>query len=247
MSDVERLERACLEAWPAKTRMTRYGWEHCATSGRSGRVNAVWPLAWTDEAPLARAVAHAADWCEEQGIAPRFRVTDGLTAPPELTLTLAAEGYAPHTETLVMTAAIAPYPPRPTAIELHNVFNEHVYAPLRESAPDPADAQERTDIVMRIKPPHVFALARVDGAPASVGLGVLSDDLLGIYLMRTTPWGRRQGLARKVLETLVHWGATHEAKTAYLQVEEKNIAAVTLYTGAGFAPLYRYRYWSKAG
>lgn len=246
MNEIERLERACLEAWPAKTRVTRYGWEHCATAGRSGRVNAVWPLAWTDEAPLPRAVAHAADWCEQQGIAPMFRLTEGLTSPPELTLALAAAGYAPHGETLVMTAKVAPYPPRPDSVELHNVFNEHVYGPLRDSAPDPADAQERTDIVLRIKPPHVFALARSDGAPAAVGLGVLSGDLLGLFLMRTTPWARRQGLGRRVLAALLHWGASHEAKDAYLQVEEKNLAAVALYTDAGFATRYRYRYWSRA-
>lgn len=245
MTTIEALERACLIAWPAKTRLTRYGWEHCATDGRSGRVNSVWPLAWTDEAPLERAVSHAADWCEAQGIAPTFRLSDGMTAPPELTLTLAAAGYAPRTETLVMTREVPPYPPRPNAVELHDIFNEHVASPLREAAPDPADAAERTDIVLRITSPRVFALARKEGAPTAVGLGVLTDDLLGIYLMRTAPWGRRQGFARDVLATLMHWGATHEAKTAYLQVEEANRAAVCLYEAEGFTTLYRYRYWSR--
>ncbi|WP_395644666.1 GNAT family N-acetyltransferase [Terricaulis sp.] len=245
MTLIERLERACLEAWPAKTRLTRYGWEHCATAGRSGRVNSVWPLAWTDEAPLERAVQHAADWCEAQGVAPMFKLADGLVAPPALATTLAAAGYAAHTETLVMTRAMPAHVARPAAVELHDIFNEHVASPLREAAPNAADATERTDIVLRIKAPRIFALARREGAPAAVGMAVLTGPLLGVYLMRTAPWARRQGLARDVLGALMHWGATHEAATAYLQVEAANAAALNLYAHEGFAALYRYHYWSR--
>lgn len=244
MSAIEAIERACLEAWPAKTRMTRYGWEHCAAGGNSGRVNCVWTLDWTEEAALPHAIEHAADWCESQGIAPRFKLTDGLTAPFDLPLALAAAGYEPNTETLIMTAPVSLGPRPRAAVEIYDTANEHVWSPISQTA-TPADYSERADIVRRIVAPHIFALNRTEGAPACTGMAVLSGDLVGIYLMRTAPYARRQGFARQALRALLHWGATHEAQTAYLQVEEANTAAVDLYASEGFTTAARYRYWTK--
>lgn len=238
------LERACLEAWPAKTRLTRHGWEHCATTGKSGRVNCVWPIEWTDDVPLERAIAEAEGWCETHAIAPMFKLTDGLTAPFDLPLALTSAGYEPHTETLIMTAPVS-LGPRPTApVELYDTANEHVWSPVSQTA-SASDYAERSDIVRRIVAPHIFAVNRTEGAPACTGMAVLSGELVGVYLMRTAPYARRQGFARRVLRALLHWGATHEASTAYLQVEESNAAAVDLYNSEGFTTASRYRYWSK--
>jgi N-acetylglutamate synthase len=242
--NLQALERACLEAWPAKTRLTRHGWEHCATTGKSGRVNCVWPIDWTDDVPLERAILEAEGWCETHAIAPMFKLTDGLTAPFDLPLALTAAGYEPHTETLIMTAPVS-LGPRPTApVELYDTANEHVWSPVSQTA-SADDYTERSDIVRRIVAPHIFAVNRTEGAPACTGMAVLSSDLVGIYLMRTAPYARRQGFARRVLRALLHWGATHEASTAYLQVEESNDAAVDLYNSEGFTTASRYRYWSK--
>lgn len=242
---IETLERACLEAWPAKTRLTRHGWEHCASAGKSGRVNCVWTIDWTDDVPLKRAVEEAEGWCETHGIAPVFKLTDGLICPFDLPLALSAAGYAPHTETLIMAAPVSLGPPPRAAVEIYDVANEHVWSPISQSAAA-ADYAERSDIVRRIVAPHVFALNRTGGAPACSGMGVLSGELVGIYLMRTAPYARRQGFARHVLRALLHWGATHEATTAYLQVEEANETAVNLYASEGFTIASRYRYWSKS-
>lgn len=242
--NIEALERACLEAWPAKTRMTRHGWEHCASSGKSGRVNCVWTLSWTEDAPVERAIAESEGWCEAHGVAPVFKLTDGLTQPFDLPLALSAAGYEPRTETLIMTAPISLGPAPRAAVEIYDTANEHVWSPISQTA-TAADYIERSDIVRRIVAPHVFALNRTEGAPACTGMGVLSGELVGIYLMRTAPYARRQGYARQVLRALTHWGATHEAHTAYLQVEEANEAAVNLYASEGFTIATRYRYWSK--
>lgn len=240
---IEALERTCLEAWPPAHRMTRYGWEHCATEGQSGRVNAVWPLSWTGEAPVEQAVAQAAEWCRAHAIAPTFKLADGLTFPQNLHLILASQGFLVRTETLVMTAPVALKAAPQAIVAVSDIADQYVWSPLSQSAPDPADYRERIGIVQRITAPHVFALTREDGAPACSGMAVLSGDLVGIFMMRTAPWARRHGHARSVLHKLLHWGATHEAQTAYLQVEAANQAAVALYAGEGFTTAYRYRYW----
>lgn len=241
---LEALERACLIAWPALHRETRFGWELCATTGQSGRVNAVWPIAWTGETTLDHAIAYSADWCARHGVATTFKLTDGLTYPLELPQALREASFAPRTETLIMTAPVTLGPAPRAPVGMHDIANERVWSPMSQTASS-ADYVERSDIVRRIAAPHVFALTYDDGAPACSGMGVLTGDLLGIYLMRSTTYARRKGYARQVLRALLHWGATHEARTAYLQVEEANEAAASLYASEGFTTLSRYRYWVK--
>ncbi|MFT3727457.1 MAG: GNAT family N-acetyltransferase [Terricaulis sp.] len=242
---LETLERACLEAWPALNRDTRDGWEYCATTGHSGRVNSIWPIAWSEHVPLNDAIDTAASWCAWHKIAPTFKLTDGLTFPHDLPHALAQLGYAPHSETLIMTAPVSLGPAPRAPVTLYDSDHEQFWAPLGQSA-HADDTAERVDIVRRIRAPHIFALNYHEGAPASAGLGVLTGDLIGIYLMRTAPFARRKGHARQVLRALTHWGATHEATSAYLQVEEANAAAVNLYESEGFTTAGRYRYWSRA-
>lgn len=241
--NVEALERACLQAWPARTHVQRDGWEFCATDDRSGRANAIWPLNWSG-ADVHRAIADARAWCAGEAITPTFKLADGATAPVDLPEALTAAGFTPRTETLVMAREIEAITP-PAGVELHDEPSDDIWAPLNESAPNAADAAERRDIVERIAAPHRFALIRLNGRPAAVGLGVLSGDLIGIYLMRTAPWARRNGCARGIVRTLMHWGGSEGAQTAYLQVEYANEVAVALYVHEGFDVAYRYRYWRR--
>ena len=270
-----RLEHATLTAWPAAVRESRFGWEFCATRGCSGRVNSIWPLAWTRESAIELAIAHAVAWCEQNGIDPCFRLSDGLVAPVDLPRFLKIAGYAPQNETLVMTLPLQregslqqaqgsarfdgagppvrlPEPAEDGAcadIELVETPDETIWSPLRAAAPSDADFAERQDIVARIAVPRAFARASLDGKPAAIGMGVLTPDpegnLLGLYLMRTAPDARRRGLAREIVAALLDWGAARGARCAYLQVEKHNTAAVTLYERAGFTTAYAYWYWRR--
>lgn len=241
--NVEALERACLEAWPARTREQQLGWEFCATDGRSGRANAIWPLGWTGR-DLDEAIEIASDWCVVHGIAPTFKLADGATHPAQLPQVLADNRFSPETETLVMTREIDATN-APGNVEIHDQPSDDIWLPLNESAPDPADAAERRDIVERIAASRRFALVRLDGRPAAVGLGVLTGEWLGVYLMRTAPWARRRGFARDIVNALATWGASSGARDAYLQVERANRAAITLYENEGFELAYQYRYWRR--
>lgn len=240
---IEALERACLEAWPARTREQHYGWEFCATDGRSGRANAIWPLAWTGR-NVDAAIEMASDWCAVHGIRPTFKLADSATHPIDLAQALADNRFSPDTETLVLTRRIASVS-LPAAVELHDQPNDDIWPPLRDSAPDEADAAERRDIVERIAAQRRFALVRLDGKPAAVGLGVVTGSSLGVYLMRTAPWARRRGFARDIVNALMYWGASAGAQDAYLQVERANRQAIDLYSNEGFELSYQYRYWRR--
>ena len=80
--------------------------------------------------------------------------------------------------------------------------------------------------------------ARVEGGIAADGAGITALD--HPFHQQRGPQARRQGLGRHVLRALTQWATQHGANKAYLQVEERNTAAVSLYGTAGFATHHTY-------
>lgn len=242
------LEHATLATWRAREEETRFGWRFLAEGGITGRVNAVWPLGWGAETSLETAIAFAEAWYSARGLRPCFKLSDGATAPAALPQALAARGYAPHAETLVMTGSTTvPAPPMDAPISIsaepQGAFDDVLIA----TATSPADLAERRAIIARAPTPKAFATAIRNGDAVAVGMTALTaDGFAGVFAMRTDPAARRQGLAQAILSHLAAFAAANGAATLFLQVEAANEPAVRLYQKAGFETAYAYRYWRKA-
>lgn len=239
--NVAELERACIQAWPARHAHEIDGWRLFATDGKSWRVNAAWPLEW--RGTNVEAALHSAEvWAAAHNIAPAFKLAEGAVHPANLADTLAAHGYAPHMQTLVMTRALDALPTPARDIAINATPSEAFWSPMRAAAPSPEDFAERQGIVLRTQSGSAFAVAD----EAAAGLGRLTGGLFGLYLMRTAPSARRQGYARDIVRALCAWGKEHGATAAYLQVEASNAPAVALYANEGFARAYSYHYWIRS-
>ncbi|MDW5326254.1 GNAT family N-acetyltransferase [Plantactinospora sp. KLBMP9567] len=64
---------------------------------------------------------------------------------------------------------------------------------------------------------------------------------LGLSLIEVVPSARRQGLAQHLIRALAEWAAGLGATRAFLQVEEHNEAAVSLYRRLGFTTHHTYQ------
>ena len=77
------------------------------------------------------------------------------------------------------------------------------------------DAQENwARVLRRIPSPAGFAIARVEGQPAGVGLAVCKRGWSGVFCMATDPLVRRCGVARAVLGALADWSRQKCAREA---------------------------------
>jgi ribosomal protein S18 acetylase RimI-like enzyme len=238
------IELATIRTWPAAETEARHGWFYLAAGGVTGRVNAVWPLGWTG-ASLDAAIDDAEAWYAARGLPPRFKLTDGAFAPDDLPQALARRGYAPVTPTLVMTALLKPRA-APDGVLISATMPPAFDAVLRAVSKDDAEYDERRNIALRAPQPAAFAMIKRDGRAAAIGMSAAAGDLAGVFLMRTAPEARRQGLARRILAALLARMAEGGVRTAFLQVEADNAPAVALYESDGFAPLSAYRFWRKA-
>ncbi len=243
MTDPRVLEPIAARGWPAAESAELGGWRLHASAGQSGRINTCWPLDAPDR-DIDAAIAAAEAWYRARGFAPRFKIVEGCSHPPDLAERLAARGYAPRTPTLTMVGPLAGEvdPDATIAADPGEAF-QRVFADPAFGAD--ADAAERLAALARIPPPRGFALITVAGAPAAVGACAIERDWAGIMGMRTAPTFRRRGLARRIFRTLTAFAKASGARQGYLQVDEDNASAIALYEAEGFVSKYLYRYWVR--
>ena len=81
-----------------------------------------------------------------------------------------------------------------------------------------------------------------NGEAPAIGRVAADAGWAGITAIETDPAHRRRGLARAVTAALATRAAARGATGLYLQVEDGNAAARTLYEGMGFTGHHRYHY-----
>ncbi len=109
---------------------------------------------------------------------------------------------------------------------------------------DPIDGAHRVQALSRSR--HVvYSCVQEDGHAVAAGTASLSHGWAGIHGMRTLPFHRKRGLAKRVLAGLADSALSRNLTRVYLQVEEENHAALALYRRAGLQKGWLYHYWRK--
>jgi ribosomal protein S18 acetylase RimI-like enzyme len=81
------------------------------------------------------------------------------------------------------------------------------------------------------------------GTPmVAVGRVVVTGEWAGLAAVEVVPDARRQGLARRIVDTSLAWAVDRGADKAYLQTMRSNEAALALYRPYGFVDHHDYRY-----
>ncbi len=241
----DRLESIADAGWPATTVENVGAWRLRAAGGFTGRANSALP-AGDPGLPVGAALDRVREFYDRRGLPPLLQVVVGSGLERELP----AAGWqiARHEEgVLVQVASVAQA--RRAARRLRP---GGAVGPVLLSGTLTAGwigLYGRTGAVPREVLEHVLAgpeqvcLASIEDPPAAIGRAVVTGDWLGLSAVEVTADRRREGLARRVVDALLAWGAEHGATSAYLQTLPANAAALALYERYGFVTHHRYRYW----
>ena len=224
-------------------------WLLRAAEGFTGRANSA--LAAGDPGrPLPDAVEAVRAWYAALGQRAMIAVPFGMDGPAgELDGLLDALGWSRRDgAAIVMTA-------RPAAIAGLATASAPaaLISPVQVAdAPDDAwlgmyhyRGQKLPPVARRLlmsAPWQAFASVREDGQTIAIGRVAADAGWAGITAIETDPAHRRRGLARAVTVALAMVAASRGAMGLYLQVEDTNAAARTLYAGMGFTNHHRYHY-----
>ncbi|MGC4837237.1 GNAT family N-acetyltransferase [Micromonospora vinacea] len=239
---VVALERAADEAWPAPTRGRLGDWLLRSAEGWTGRANSALPIGDPDR-PLAAAVDAVERWYADLGQPALINTPLPLAAP--VGAELDARGWSTRPPTLVQTAPLpvlaspAATGPAGPVVELATAPSDEwlaIAAGRKGGLPDAA--RHVLTAVDQVRFAHVYA----DGTLVAVGRGTVTGQgrWLGLSLIEVLPAARRQGLARRVIHELAGWGVSGGATHAFLQVEQRNTAAVALYQRLGLVTHHTY-------
>ncbi|MCZ6640130.1 MAG: GNAT family N-acetyltransferase [Gammaproteobacteria bacterium] len=240
-----RVEEASLNAWPALQQILLDGWLLRFANGFTKRANSIIPLY-----PSTQAVPNKVRYCENLYARERlktiFRLTS-IASTNELDDYLTARGYEHHDSTLVLFTDLAgrsqPEPP-PRKFELVNKDDWlKVYTQLT-GMPEQAQSLHAA-ILNGIRNTCAYAVLSEGDVPLACGLGVLEQELVGLFDVVTQVDRRKSGLGTDLVAELLNWGALKGAQTGYLQVVQNNKPARGLYQKLGFSELYRY--WYRIG
>ncbi|MFC7527855.1 GNAT family N-acetyltransferase [Actinoplanes sp. GCM10030250] len=241
-AEVTALELAADEAWPAPVRSRLGGWILRAADNWTGRANSALAVGDPDR-PLEAAIDAVVRWYGERGQQPLINAPMPLAAP--VNAALDERGWTARPLTLVQTSMLAPLLAAPARTDLPPVDladspTDAWYAMVAEHKGTLPGTALR---ILNGVPEKVFAAVRdADGDLLAVARGAVTgpDRWLGLSLVQTAPAARRRGLAQHVARAVAGWAAQRGATRAYLQVEERNTAAVTLYGRMGFTTHHTY-------
>ena len=240
------LERLAFDAWRAAEVESQDGWRLRFNQGVTRRAGSVWPNEALGHPSLSARIDRAEAFYRQRGEAPLFQVSPAAR-PSSLDAALEDRGYsseAPVTVQIADSALVAAaVEPHRADFELAETLTESWFSvPNRGGRFRGADNLVYRSLLRRAGEQPCFALARVDGAPASVGLGVAQAGWVGVFAMLTLPEHRGRGLGSLVLGGLAGWAADRGEERLYLQVECDNPTAQRLYQHLGFTACYGYHY-----
>lgn len=237
LDDVRRLEELAFRGWPALESRTIGGWRLRFSGGYTKRANSINAL--RPEIPADLEAFEAL--YRERGLMPAWRLSP--LAPASTARELASRGYRTIERSLLQVChlherfeadpAVVIHPrPTPAWVE---AFATH--SPVR---PEHRDVMLR--MLLSIAPEAGFAFVERGGRPMAMAIGAIEGDHMGLFDVLVMPEARRQGLARRVTESLYAWAWALGARYAYLQVVATNAAAMPLYEAQGFRTAYAYEY-----
>ena len=241
--EISALELLASNCWPAREIVNYKGWIIHWNDGVTWRANSVLPNKWESSVSVEQVVDYVIELYREKNTLPAFKISPA-SQPKGLDELLEEKGFEQRMVTHVQTAAIEDISclsPR-LPVDLFKVTDESLDTLMHRSERGKLAIDVRREIIHHIVGDKNIARVLMHGNIAGVGLGVVEEDWLGLFSIRTLPEFLRRGVAWSLNCALAMWGEDHGAKQAFLQVEEENTPAIALYKSMGFATMYTYWY-----
>jgi N-acetylglutamate synthase len=247
---ITELENRTFSAWSPLDQSELSGWRLGWARGYTRRANSVYPLSWSHNDDQLEAQIDACErWYSERGLPICFKLTTA-SQPLSIDHILANRGYTSASGARVMTADLSRWQRGDTAaaptVRIETQFTVQWLDAL--CAMNTAQSPHREVILQMLsggEAERFFATVFDGERPVAVGLAVRNGNYVGLFDIVTHEAARRRGYGRRLVQCMLDVGSAAGARTAYLQVVERNLPAISLYESLGFHHVYDYWYRHK--
>ena len=239
---MHQIEAASFASWPALEEMEFNKWKLRFANGftkRANSANAIGILKSISDSEID----FVEDYYRTRKQSPIFRLASFCTNK-EIDNALLERGYSFIDLSLIMTASLDKVP---MDYRSDILADASTWCNLYYQIVDMTEDNQNTHIRMlnRINGNVLYAVIMEEKVPVCCGLGVVHDNLLGLYDLVTAPAFRGKGLATKLCSNLMSWAKSLGAVSSYVQVVGGNSPAINLYEKLGYRTNYHYWYRIK--
>lgn len=232
--DPEELTRITSRGWPATGSVALGEWELRSAGRFTGRANSV-AATGSPGVPFGEALERVVAFYAERSAPALAQVVVGS----ENDRRLAEAGWSPmegyHGGAVVQVADLQPSYETDADARISGAADDEWLSHYGR-VDDPAAARA----VM--EGPATVGFVSIGAPVAAIGRVVVTGEWAGLSAVEVRPDARRQGLARRIVETSLAWAVDHGADKAYLQTMRSNAAALALYAPYGFVDHHDYLY-----
>lgn len=232
--DADDLTRITSRGWPAIDSEPLGEWELRSAGRFTGRANSA-ALTGSPGMPFEDALRRVLAFYEERSAPALAQVVVGS----ENDRRLHDAGWAPmagyHGGAVVQVADLTgSYDPDPEARLSPRADDDWLAHYGRVD--DPAAARAVMEGAAQV------AFVSIGTPTVAIGRVVVTGEWAGLSAVEVEPGSRRQGLARRIVQTSLAWAVDRGADKAYLQTMRSNVAALALYRPHGFVDHHDYLY-----
>lgn len=232
--DPDELTRITSRGWPAIESVQLGDWELRSAGRFTGRANSV-AVTGSPGLPLDEALDRVVTFYTERSAPPLAQVVVGSDDDRRFEQAgwVPMSGY--HGGAVVQVADLHPgHEPDPAARVSPTADDSWLAGYGRVDDPVAARAV--------MEGPAQVGFVSIGSPTVAIGRVVVTGEWAGLSAVEVRPDARRQGLARRVVETSLAWAVDHGADKAYLQTMRSNTAALALYRPYGFVDHHDYLY-----
>jgi ribosomal protein S18 acetylase RimI-like enzyme len=237
--DATELTRITSRGWPAIESVALGAWELRASGRFTGRANSV-AVHGDPGLPFGEALDRVREFYAAHDAPALAQLVVGSTEERAF----AAAGWEPmsghHGGAVVQVADLDPaYDADPAARIASTAGDDWLANYGRVNDP----------VVVRavLEGPATVGFVSIGTPAVAIGRIVVTGEWAGIACVEVSAAHRRQGLARRIVDTSLAWAVERGADKAYLQTMRSNHAALALYQPYGFVDHHDYRYLEPGG
>jgi ribosomal protein S18 acetylase RimI-like enzyme len=236
--DPDELTRITSRGWPAIESVTLGEWELRSSGRFTGRANSV-AVTGSPDMAFDDALAQVVEFYSERSAPALAQVVVGS----ENDRSLAAAGWTPMAGyrggAVVQVADLEASYPSDVEARVSSTADDDWLARYGR-VDDPREARAVMEAPARV------GFVSIGSPAVAIGRVVVTGEWAGLSAVEVVPEARRQGLARRIVETSLAWAVEHGADKAYLQTMRSNEPALALYRPFGFVDHHDYVYREPA-
>lgn len=239
------IEKLSLNAFPALRRENVDGWILQYSKGYTYRANSICPFNNYDK-NIKEKVAICEEKYRQKNMPTIFKITDYINH--SLDSTLEQMGYSIVKRVNLMNMNLNGYVRCDyTNIEVSRELDKEWLDAFIELSgiQNVKDQDIHVKMIENIEEDLICVKAIVDNKIVGCGLGVIENDVVGLFDINVNREYRNRGLGTSICRGIINEAVDCDAKEAYLQVAEGNEKAISVYKKIGFKILYRYWFREK--